>query len=366
MTPASEALLAYTLTTDPDPIETGRPATLRLVARGGDTPAYCRRITLGVPTGTGAGALTDNPAAISPAPVQGGGHQDQGGGWTIARATPAGRADFTATPTAARGWLAGVTPLTLELGTIAVNGALGGTALTVIEETSANGTDWATRTIELAVPKFPADFVFRHFAPDEIHVPNGDPVRLTWQGSPATYTMRWGRQGECDVSDAKEWVSPSLYDTTTFRLAATLPGSTAERVLTTTVTVFRPHLRVRDLSARRNVHMIGADQRLDPPQPDRPLRLRAGTDGILVGHVKAKAGAAPAAISVTTAAGTTVEYAQTFTSDNQDTSRVPAETPFHVPIRRGATVDITAVGTDADDFGLTWLPLGTGRLDPAH
>ncbi|UKY48517.1 hypothetical protein [Streptomyces inhibens] len=364
MTPAPEPLLAYTLTTTPDPIRIGAPATLRLVARGGAAPAYCRRITLGVPTGTGAGALTDNPAAITTAPVQGGGHQDQGGGWTIARSTPPGRADFTAIPTAGRGWLAGVTPLTLELGAIAVNAALGGTALTVTEETSADGTDWATRTTELPVPKFSADFVFRYFAPDEIHVPNGDSVRLTWQGSPATYTMRWGRRGECDVGDTREWTSPPLHDTTTFRLTATQPGSTAERVLTTTVTVFRPHLRVRDLSARRNVRMIGADQRLDPPPPDRPLRLRAGTDGILVGHVKAKAGAAPAAISVT-AGGTTAEYAQTFTSDNRDTSRVPAETPFHVPVRRGATLDITTEGTADDDFGLTWLPLGTGRLDPA-
>lgn len=356
----AEPLLAYALTTDPDPIRVGAPATLRLVARGGMAPAYCRRISLGIPTGTGAGALTADPASIVTPPVQGGGHQDQGGGWTIARSTPSGSAVFTATPNAARGWLAGVTPLTLELGAVAVNAALGGTVLTVTEETSADGTNWVARTAELGVPKFPADFAFRYFAPSAIHVANGSCVRLTWQGSPAVYTMRWGLRGECDVSAVKEWDSPPLHDTTTFRLAATLPGGTAERVLTTTVTVFRPHLRVRDLAARRHVRMIGADQRLAPPRSGPALRLRAETDGILVGHVRAKAGAAPATIRVGTA-----EYAQIFTSDNRDTSRVPAETPFHVPIRRGALVEIGASGGADDDFGLTWLPMGTGRLAPA-
>ncbi|MGC0419534.1 hypothetical protein [Embleya sp. AB8] len=359
MTPGAEPLLAYSLTTDPDPPRIGASATLRLVVRGGARPAYCRRITLSVPTGTGAAALTNNPAAIRDAPVQGGNHQDQGGGWTIARSTPSGRAEFTATPRAARGWLPGVTPLTLELGDIAVNAAIGGATLTVTEESSADGTTWATRSTSLPVPKFAAGFVFRGFAPDRIHVDNGESVRLTWEGSTASYVMRWGHLGVDDVSNVKEWVSPPLHDTTTFRLAAFVPGSGAEKVLTTTVTVFRPHLFVGDLRARRNVRLIGADQRLNPVPGGAALRLRAPTDGTLVGHVKAKVGAAPATVRVAAD-----EYVQVFTSDNRDASRVPAETPFHVPIRRGATVAISATGTAADDFGLTWLPKGTGLLTP--
>ncbi|MEU4955623.1 hypothetical protein ACFYN3_42765 [Streptomyces lavendulae] len=150
-----------------------------------------------------------------------------------------------------------------------------------------------------------------------------------------------------------------------FRLAATLPDGTAERVLTTTVTAFRPHLRVRDLSARRVVHMIGADQPLGPLEPGQPLRLLATTDGNLVGHVQAKAGAPPATIRATAMEGTAVQYSLGFTSDSRDMMRVPSETPSHLPVRCGSTVVVTAVGTAADSFGLTWLPYGSGFLVPA-
>ncbi|MET7304005.1 hypothetical protein [Embleya sp. NPDC005575] len=58
--------------------------------------------------------------------------------------------------------------------------------------------------------------------------------------------------------------------------------------------------------------------------------------------MRAKAGAAPATIGVGTA-----EYAQICT------------------ISRSTLVGISVRGGADDDFGLTWLPMGTGRLAPA-
>ncbi|MEV5379394.1 hypothetical protein AB0L26_26000 [Streptomyces nondiastaticus] len=356
----SEPLLSYTLETDPDPFPVGGTATLRLTVRGGARPAYCRRIVVAVPTGAGAGELTTAPGSLVPA-VTGGEAADQGGGWHCAATTPPGEAVFTLTPRDGRGWLLGATPLTFTLGQIRVNAATGTSRLRVGEETSADGTEWANPEADLPLPKFPEGFVLRDFRAERPHVDNGDRVTLTWEGSPATYTMDWGR-GPVEITEDGTWTSPPLHDTTVFRLAATLPGSTAERVLTTMVTVGRPHLRVTDLRAGGRVRKLGAGRRLAAPAPGTPARYTAPTDGVLLGHVRARNGGDPASLRVMVLAEGAPVYGQQFVSDNQDRNRLPSETPFHLPVSQGCTVVVSAQGAEGDDFGLTWMPYGNGLL----
>ncbi|MEV4442347.1 hypothetical protein AB0K09_25725 [Streptomyces sp. NPDC049577] len=360
--PGGDTLLSYALETDPDPFQAGGTATLRLTVRGGTRPAHCRQIVLALPTGAGPGELTAAPGSLTVA-VTGGESEEQGGGWTATATTPPGEAVFTLTPARGRGWLAGVTPLTVTLGQIRVNTATGTARLRITEETSADGTVWEPRGTDLALAKFPDGFVFGDLRPDRIHVKNGECVTLTWRGSPATYTMDWGRR-PVEVTTEGTWTSPPLHDTTVFRLAARLPGSTAERVLTTLVTVARPHLRVADLEAAGQVRMLGTGQRLGAPVPGTPVRYTAPTDGLLLGHVRARTGRPPATLRITVMADGTAVYGQQFASDNQDTSRLPSETPFHLPVGRGHTVVVTAAGAEDDDFGLTWMPYGTGLLQP--
>ncbi|MFF5213005.1 hypothetical protein [Streptosporangium sp. NPDC000396] len=369
---AGDTLLAYQLAIDPDPIQAGRTCGLRLTARGGDAPAYCRKIVISMPTGTGSGHLTNTPTGITIMPVRGGDHPDQGDGWSVERTSATGRVDFTATPSSAAGWLPGVTPLTLGLDDIAVNGAVGVAALQVSEESSLDGVTWQTRTTRLSLPKFPEDFVFKDFRPDHVLVLNGGHAVLSWRGSPATYTLTWGGEsggmgGSADVSGVDTWTSPPLHDTTAFRLAATLPGGTAERVLTTLVTVARPHLTVNDLSAKGSIRLMGANQPIEPLGLGSTHTFVADTDGTLIGRLAAVAGGSPAVIDVTvTAEDGSIEYKVSFASDNGDTGRLPTETPFHLPVRHGTTVTATcgylqppATPEPLDPFfALTWVPDG--------
>ncbi|MCX4633455.1 hypothetical protein [Streptomyces sp. NBC_01443] len=358
----SDPLLSYALETDPDPFPVGGTATLRLTARGGARPAYCKRIVVAVPTGAGTGELTTAPGSLVPA-VTGGDAADQGGGWDVALTTPPGEAVFTLTPRDGRGWLAGVTPLTFTLGQVRVNTATGTARLRITEETSADGTAWATPEADLPVPKFPEGFVFRDLRAKQPHVNNGDRVTLTWEGSPATYTMDWGRR-PVEVTEDGTWTSPSLHNTTVFRLAATLPGTTAERVLTTMVTVARPHLRLTDLRADGRIRRFGTSRPLAAPSPGALARYTAPTDGVLLGHVRARNGGEPASLRVTVLTDDTPVYGQRFVSDNRDRDRLPSETPFHLPVSEGCTVVVTAEGSADDDFGLTWMPYGNGPLVP--
>jgi hypothetical protein len=360
LAPGGGTLLSYALETDPDPFQVGGTATLRLTVRGGTRPAHCRQIALALPTGTGPGELITAPGSLTAA-VTGGEDEEQGGGWTAAATTPPGEAVFTLTPERGRGWLAGVTPLTVTLGRIQVNAAAGTARLRITEETSSDGTTWETHATDLGLAKFPEGFVFRDLRPDRLHVKNGESVTLTWRGSPATYTVDWGRR-PVEVTTEGTWTSPPLHKTTVFRLAARLPGSTAERVLTTLVTVARPHLRVTDLQAGGQVGMLGASHPLDAPVPGTPARYTATTDGLLLGHVRAHTGRPPASLRVTVLADGTAVYGQQFVSDNQDNSRLPSETPFHLPVAHGCTVVVTAQGAEDDDFGLTWMPYGSGLL----
>ncbi|GAA0851385.1 hypothetical protein ACFQVD_00115 [Streptosporangium amethystogenes subsp. fukuiense] len=368
-------LLSYDLALDPDPPQTGRPCLLRLTVRAA-APAFCRKITLSLPTGTGAAHFTNAPAAITPRPVQGGEDADQGGGWRLTRADAADAVTFTALPTRPRGWLLGVTPLTLELAGVTANTTPGTATLRIEEETSSDGLTWQTQTMELPLPKFPDGFFFGDLRPELLMVPNGGHAELTWRGSPAVYTLTWagehgGSGGQADVSDVTTWLSPPLHDTTAFRLAARLPGSTAERVLTTLVTVALPHLRTHDLTATGKVRLIGAGHSIEIGR-ERPHTFQSDTDGLLIGRVQAVAGATPAQMEVTALAdGGGQEYRAVFTSDNADPSKIPAETPFDVPVRRGTAITITCRYTRPPDgpepiepfFSLLWLPYGsTNRI----
>ncbi|UQI45947.1 hypothetical protein M1P56_17085 [Streptomyces sp. HU2014] len=222
----------------------------------------------------------------------------------------------------------------------------------------------------MPVPKFTQGFVFRDFHPDRVLIANGERATLRWAGdASAAYTMSWNReQVSVAAAGEQEWQSPPLRDTTVFRLEAALADGAVSTTLTTQVGVIRPHLSVDDLVARGSVHLLGTSEDLPLPEPtahNQPARSRpyhAMTDGILFGHLRAKAGRRPAQLSAHVTHQGRDEDTSIFTSDNSDTNRTPVETPFQLPVRHGASASLAFTGTTEDLLSLTWIPMGGGRL----
>ncbi|GAA2654845.1 hypothetical protein [Streptomyces lunalinharesii] len=246
---AADSLLSCTIEPDPDPLTVSTakdPVMGRLditVGLGNLGPAYCKSVTVRIPIGADASALTENRAHLTSA-VSGAtgwiardGFAD--GTWQVFEFVPERPVQVTERT------------VTLIVSQIEVNTTVGEATIEIIEETSSTRESFTSKTTEAPVMKFPAEFVFRNFRPTKVMVNNGEHACLKWDGSAdAAYTMYWGRNNCKDVSKVREWETPEpLSAPTGFMLqaAVTAGGQTLTHTLTTVVMVERPDLEVGNL-----------------------------------------------------------------------------------------------------------------------
>ena len=242
------SLLSYEIEPDPNPLTVSTakdPVVGRLdisVAVGNSGPAFCKSIKVRIPIGAGASALTENRTQLTSSVVG-------ASGWTARSGFDDGAwrvFEFVAErPVQVTG-----RAVTLVISQIEVNKAVGEAGLEIIEESSPTNGSFTPKTVEAAVQKFPAEFIFRNFRPAKVMVSNGEKAILKWDGSTdAEYTMFWDRSSQ-DVSNLREWTTPEpLTAPTGFMLQAkvTAGGVTLTHTLTTVVMVERPDLAVGNL-----------------------------------------------------------------------------------------------------------------------
>ncbi|WP_030024976.1 hypothetical protein, partial [Streptomyces monomycini] len=249
ITVLADSLLSYAVEPNPDPLTVSTakdPVIGRLditVGSADSSPVYCKKITVRIPIGPGASALTENRAQLTSATVNSAdrwvareGFADDT--WQVFEFVPERPVQVTGRA------------VTLAISQIEVNQAVGEADIKIIEETSPTNGSFTPLATDAPVMKFPAEFLFRNFHPTKILVANGEKASLKWDGSAdAKYTMFWGRNTR-DVSDVREWTTPEpLTAPTGFMLQATVTdgGQTLTHALTTVVMVEGPDLEVRNL-----------------------------------------------------------------------------------------------------------------------
>ncbi|MFB7128220.1 hypothetical protein [Kitasatospora sp. NPDC056273] len=264
---ATDALLTYTPTTDPDPLTASTDkditvAKLELtVGRNMTQPAYCRKITVKIPIGPNSNELTNTYSGIKPG-VIGGTEPEHGGGWdALTPTTEDGKRVFTFKPDE---WpqFDGSWVITLVISQIEINTVTGRVPIEIIEETSPTDSNYTPKSAVVTVEKFPAGFLFRNLRPSKIMVDNGETVKLTWEVQNATCRVFWDKLSE--QVDDREWESGPLYNTTGFMVQATsTTDATMVHTLTTAVTVWRPDLEVGELIVHGTITARG-DVEIDP------------------------------------------------------------------------------------------------------
>jgi len=183
-------LLTYACTTNPFPLQASPAqggsavATVQVVA----TNATGAAVTLGgmsiqLPVGPGADALTLDPASIAVVPPP---------GWTQGAAqSPPGAVVYTFLPGTGAGTVPAGGSLTFMLNAMRVN-QQAGTATVTVAEGSGGCSPPACPTASLPVTKFPAGWgnvEFRAVKPD---VSPGDDASVQWSGpAGATYMLRY-------------------------------------------------------------------------------------------------------------------------------------------------------------------------------
>ncbi|MFE1130776.1 hypothetical protein ACFW6R_29400 [Streptomyces albidoflavus] len=262
---SNTALLSYSVTTDPEPLQaspaSGRPlygALTIVVSNNTEKPIFCEQIPFLLPIGDLAQDLTSVPTGILCAAVP-------SANWQLSQTSE--RA-FTAFPLTEEHKKITSDGLVFQIYSIVVNDEVGTFTLTVQETSSTSGTDFQVRTGGFDLAKFPYGYFFGGLAPSAPQVPYRGQVTLTWTGSDGPeYTMFAGTQAY-NVTQTRAWLSPNLTTDTTFLLQASLQqrGETVTIHQSTTVIVADPSVTATDLtvlgdSALQGVVTIGSAAR---------------------------------------------------------------------------------------------------------
>ncbi|MGY5137600.1 hypothetical protein ACWGJW_35350 [Streptomyces nigrescens] len=365
MTVLADSLLSYTIEPDPNPLTVKDPDPGRLdikVGLGNSGPAYCKSVTIRIPIGAGASALTENRAQLTSAIVGASGWTARpgfaDGTWQVFEFVPERPVQVT-----------GSSAVTLVVSQIEVNDSVGEAGIEIIEETSPTNGSFTPKPTEASVTKFPAEFVFRNFRPTKIMVCNGEKAVLKWDGSPdAAYTMFWDRNSQ-DVSQVREWPTPEpLTAPTGFMLQATVTagGQTLTHTLTTVVMVERPDLEVGHLDiAGRTTFRGGPLEGLiqdrmylyvtRPGHTEKTPSFRTQGPGII--RVQLSIGTLPA--GQIARAGVKIGNSQTTTVVLSGPA--PYTASAVEPIKAGVTVDLDVYWPDqifSGDAWWWWYPLG--------
>ncbi|MYS78888.1 hypothetical protein [Embleya scabrispora] len=363
-----DTALTLTLAPVPSVVNVSTPKkpqllALELTVRGrAEAPVYLDRIDIAIPHGPGASELTTTAVASIKDGTDYETPPDQG--WSAEASLVGGIA--TVSFTNRRGVYAdGDFAVTMILYDFHVNEEVGTAEIVVDEWTSPKEDDETTRrTTRFPIDKWPADFTFANFRPDDATVRNGETVMLRWERSRGPkYTMYWDGGSE-DVTARSSWPSKKLYHTTGFMLVA-VDGEGAGRrtyALTTAVTVTEPNLLVGNLDVNGITQLQGPRQQFPLPASGTSQYYRAATDGTLVGYLSGRSGAPSSTLAATVYRAGANEYTMRFSSENP-AATPPRETPISVPVPQDAEVLLYFGGQSGDTLDLVWLPQGTGGFE---
>ena len=155
--------------------------------------------------------------------------------------------------------------LTIAFTGIQVNRVVG-TALVKINEWAASGNNTPPPVdgppsggVSVEVAKFPYGFFAGNFTTDKPMIDNGQSATLSWVGSTgATYKILFARE-ERNVSNVRSWLSPELFNTTTFILevSAQVGNQTVTLYFSVTVIVANPSFTASDLTVLTTSKLLG-------------------------------------------------------------------------------------------------------------
>ncbi|WP_019927400.1 hypothetical protein [Nocardia sp. BMG111209] len=246
--------LYFELTTDPNPVRVspsaGDPQRADLVLVGSRRSMLaieCRKITVTVPTGDGSADLTPDITSIAALISL----KD----WTP-RTDPATKT-ITFTPSSGYTVIGRDEGVTVQLMGARISTLIGSAPLPLaVEWREADSDDpWATGNVTFDIGKFPAAFHLDNFMAERLIIDNGDPVKLNWEATGASSVKLLYGSAEIDVTNKSTWTVDNVGQTTVFYLRGTVQdgNNTAERTLSTTVTVRVPDLEVNHLTVVGNL-----------------------------------------------------------------------------------------------------------------
>ncbi|GLW16633.1 hypothetical protein Stsp01_33760 [Streptomyces sp. NBRC 13847] len=258
---ANEPLLAYTLTTSPDPLKASpenpqapeERGELHIVgSRHSGTPADVQWIRVKVPAGPMSPDLASDLAKVTP--------RISLSGWT-ARLDAAAK-EFVFSPSAGHAPIGPDTGFTIQLSEIPVNRKVGTSPITITESSRTGSSAFQSRTVAFNVGKFPADFYLRNLICTPLVINNGGDVTLTWERSAnATYELLYGDTNLDVTKDTTKRITNVKSDTTFYLRGTTGDASNpVVRILSAQVSVLKPDLEIGNLIVHGTTQLHGAAQ----------------------------------------------------------------------------------------------------------
>lgn len=296
---STDYLLAYGVKTEPPLLTAGHDSGAIIITCGAKsgTTAFCDKIVVRVPVGSGPGDLSDTgPAAgITPDLDDTGIRPDS---WDhSAMPVSGGKREFVFKNGRDKRTKFDGRNLILILKKIPVNQSTGNVTIEIDEYSAPTDVGTTKRPTTVPVRKAPEGFEFHSFHPMKMMVPNGKPAELTWVGSPAEYTMYWGLDSEAtmDPKDNPPWTSPeNLTNTTGYMLQAKVESPNGPMFFTQTcvVSVEKPDLEIGKLDVWGKATLyegleVQGQAKIFHKRPIVPRELEAGfniiapTDGFL-------------------------------------------------------------------------------------
>ncbi|MFH8789152.1 hypothetical protein [Streptomyces roseoverticillatus] len=366
---SSATALSYSVHTDPAPLRIGTEkapahATVRIaLTNSGPDPVPCGTIAFTLPVGGGPEALTAAPDTIR-ASTDDAGWSAEHRGDGVFHVRPA--TDGTELKPGAR--------IVVTLADVTVNHAVGAFTLGIGESGGAGGGAESLRRVPggLRLAKASPTAMLEDFRPDQVDVPNGGTVKLTWKCEVGPdYELFYGDQrrlvNDCIDEDGNgEWTSPGLTSATAFMLLGSTVqgGSPVTYGLTTAVTVTVPDLEVGDLEVNGSVRLFGRAAEIAGGTESSPAEYVADTDGVITGYIKTTQDQVPAELKVFV---TPPELRrQQFATQSWDArgGTLNQEASLFVPVPKGSHVRVVQKGDTNFTAALTWFPFGAGSLAP--